>query len=151
MQSDELKERVTLIRNETDALIVYLETLSDKEWSKQSACEEWTVADVIGHMIFVFKDVCFDGVSRGLKGDVSIPKGFPDPENLADETRHRIISDVAKMHRRDLGNQLLPTFKSNVEAVCQLWNTLTPDNWEAPCYRMAGIRPAYTFVTTPNH
>ena len=149
MQPHELKDVIALIRKEASNLIQYLETLGDDDWEKQSACEDWTVAEVVGHMIFVFKDVCYDGVSRGLTGDISPPEGFPDPENLIDATRHRIISDIAKRHTRELGSELLTMLESHAEAVCKLWDTLTPANWDTQCYRMAGIRPAHTFISTP--
>ena len=149
MELAELKERIKLTRKEGGDLIAYLETLSDEQWNAPSACKGWSVADVVGHMVFAFRDICYNGVSRGLQGDASIPEGFPDPENLPNEVRAKFIFDMALKNARELGPELLPTFKSYVEKVCDLWETLTPDNWDAPCYRPPGIRPAHTFVSTP--
>jgi len=40
-----------LIHAEREALIADLGTLTDGQWATQSLCAEWTVRDVIGHMI----------------------------------------------------------------------------------------------------
>ena len=40
-----------LIHAEREALIADLGTLTDEQWATQSLCADWTVRDVLGHMI----------------------------------------------------------------------------------------------------
>jgi uncharacterized protein (TIGR03083 family) len=44
-----------LIHAEREALIADLGTLTDEQWAKQSLCDDWTVRDVLGHMIATAK------------------------------------------------------------------------------------------------
>jgi uncharacterized protein (TIGR03083 family) len=44
-----------LIHAEREALIADLGTLTDEQWATQSLCPDWTVRDVLGHMIATAK------------------------------------------------------------------------------------------------
>jgi uncharacterized protein (TIGR03083 family) len=44
-----------LIHAEREALIADLGTLTDDQWARQSLCANWTVRDVLGHMIATAK------------------------------------------------------------------------------------------------
>ncbi len=44
-----------LIHAEREALIADLGTLTDEQWATQSLCDDWTVRDVLGHMIATAK------------------------------------------------------------------------------------------------
>lgn len=44
-----------LIHAEREALIADLGTLADEQWATQSLCDDWTVRDVLGHMIATAK------------------------------------------------------------------------------------------------
>jgi len=44
-----------LIHAEREALIADLGTLTDEQWATQSLCADWTVRDVLGHMISTAK------------------------------------------------------------------------------------------------
>jgi len=44
-----------LIHTEREALIADLGTLTDEQWATRSLCDEWTVRDVLGHMISTAK------------------------------------------------------------------------------------------------
>ncbi len=43
-------DRVKLIHEQSERLKEYLDALSPEALSHPSACEEWTVADVVGHL-----------------------------------------------------------------------------------------------------
>jgi uncharacterized protein (TIGR03083 family) len=44
-----------LIHAEREALIADLDTLTDEQWATPSLCGDWTVRDVLGHMISTAK------------------------------------------------------------------------------------------------
>ena len=110
MDVTEHKQLTRLLKQESDDLISYLETLTDDQWSVQSACEEWTVADVMGHLLWLYKDGSFDWTSRGLRGDVSVPEGFPVPGSVPRRDRDRWLSDIAKGYSSEYGLNLLTEF-----------------------------------------
>lgn len=142
----QVTESVELIRGEGRRFSEYLSTLPPDAWSRPSACEGWTVADVVGHLVYVYGDICLGGVPRGLKGDVEPPEGFPEPGSLDHSKRNEFISRIAIRRRQELGEELLPNFKKLIGQVCEVLGKLTPDNWDAPCYRPAGLGPARAFL-----
>ncbi len=138
----EVKSYIDLTRKEADDLIDYLKTLSDSQWRQPSACEGWSTADVVGHLIYAFKDVCYDRVSRTLNGDISPNEGLPPPgQELSEAALAKFIFDMGRKYKNEFGSDLLPVFQSYVDKVCSLWDTLTPDNWNTPCYT-SGTVPA---------
>ena len=141
MDFAELREIARIARNESDDLAGYLDTLSEDQWGMPSACTGWSVADVVGHLLFVYKDRCFDWVSRGLLGDTSAPEGFPFLGNISMSDRDKHIFDDAKRYSSEYGSDLLPAFKSYVRKVDQLWGTLNPDDLDMPMYGRLGIQP----------
>ena len=44
-----------LIHTEREALVADLGTLTDEQWATPSLCDDWTVRDVLGHMISTAK------------------------------------------------------------------------------------------------
>lgn len=144
----QVTESVELIRSEGMRFEEYLATLSPDAWGRPSACKGWTVADVIGHMVFIYGDICLGSVTRGLRGDVKPPEGFPEPGSLDHTKRNEFLSDIAIRRRHELGEELLPTFKSLIGQVCEVLGTLTPDNWDALCYKPVGLAPAQSFLWT---
>ncbi len=149
MDVTEHKQLTRLLKQESDDLISYLETLTDDQWSVQSACEEWTVADVMGHLFWVFNDHLFDGTSRALRGDVSAPEGSPIPGSISRRERDRWLSDIAKRYSSEYGLNLLPEFKSYAGKVYELWGTLNPGNWDLPRYGFMGPQTISERISTP--
>ncbi|MCH8281580.1 MAG: maleylpyruvate isomerase N-terminal domain-containing protein [Chloroflexi bacterium] len=47
-----LQDRVELVRSESERLQSYLQTLPKDAWDRPSACDPWTVADVVGHLVW---------------------------------------------------------------------------------------------------
>ena len=71
------QERASLYRSESEAFQKYLKGLPAESWTKQSACDEWLVGDVVAHL--VGNSEFYAGtVARGLTGESSPPEGRPD-------------------------------------------------------------------------
>ncbi len=137
-------ELVKVVEQESTALVDYLKALSPDGWNKQSACDLWTVADVVGHLVYVMEMVT-GGVSRGMKGDLTPPEGWPAIGG--DEAARQKFLANGGIERKDrLGEQLLPTYERIVHQAIELFTTLGPEDWERPCYRPAGIMPARRFI-----
>ena len=141
------EELVKLMEQETSGLVDYLKTLRADAWNTQSACDLWTVADVVGHLVYVMEMVT-GGVSRGIKGDITPPEGWPPAGGLDKATRNQFLANGGIERKERLGDQLLPTYERLVHQGIELAETLGPEDWDKPCYRPAGIQPARTFFPT---
>ena len=143
---DAIGERVRLVQLESERLVRYLENIPNQAWQQQSACERWTVADVVAHLIGGAQ-IYSDHISRGLKGDTVPPEGFPppgesDPEVMGNLNAHRTI-----FRRVGLGDRLLSTFQSTNDQLNQLLASLSATDWEKSCYHPIGVIPVQTFVS----
>ena len=143
---DGIEGHVNQVRLESERLSQYLQSLPNDPWQQQSACERWTVADVVAHLIGGAQ-MYWEHVSRGLQDDIIPPEGFPpagdvDPEVLGNPNAHRAI-----FRRAGFGNQLLSTFQSTNEQLNQLLGRLSSSDWDKPCYHPAGVISVQTFVS----
>lgn len=143
---DAIKDQVLLIRLESEQLSGYLGTLPEEAWRKESACDRWTVADVVAHICFgaQFYERC---ISRGLQGDTGPPNGFPPPGQGGPGIMGEMITQGAIGLRKTLGDQLLPTFDATSGQLHRLVSGLSPEDWNASCYHPAGLLPASVFLT----
>ena len=143
---DDLAERVELVLQESLRLSEYLQNLPPGAWQQQSACDRWTVADVVAHLIGGAQ-MYREHISRGLKDDIVPPEGFPpagtaDPGVLGNLNAHRTI-----FRRVGLGNQLLPAFQSTNEQLNDLLASLSASDWDKPCYHPGGVISVETFLS----
>ena len=53
---------------------------------------------------------------------------------------------TAREYRRRLGEDLLPTFIRRFEALSRVLESLTPDDYEKPCFYHSGNRPVWTLA-----
>ena len=67
------EERAQLYKSESQSFQEYLKNLPDEYWSKQSACDEWLVGDVVAHLIGN-SEFYAGTVARGLQGESSPPE-----------------------------------------------------------------------------
>jgi len=135
---------IKLMEQESTRLVDYLKTLHADAWNKQSACGLWTVADVVGHMVYVMEMV-MGGVSRGIKGDITPPEGWPAAAGN-EAARHQFLANAGIERKERLSEQLLPTYERLVNQTIELFTTLGPEDWDKPCYRPLGIMPARGFI-----
>lgn len=140
------QERADQARLESERLDEYLQTLPAEALEQQSACEQWTVGDVVAQLIGGAQ-MCAEHITRGVQGNIAPPDGFPpagegDPEVMGQLNAHRTI-----FRRAGIGNQLLPVFRSANDRLNQLIAGLRPDDWDKPCYHPIGVIPVQTFVS----
>ena len=71
---ESFEERANLYKIESEGFQEYLKGLPEDAWGRQSACDEWRVADVVAHLVGVAE--FFAGtVARGVQGESSPPEG----------------------------------------------------------------------------
>jgi uncharacterized protein (TIGR03083 family) len=139
---------VPIVHTEADGLAQFLDTLSADEWQRPSACELWTIRDVVAHLVWV-ADFYTDTVSRGMHGDISLPANRP-PGDAPDPAAMPAYFDQHAIRVRDrVGAPLLPTFRASYGALSSLMGGLSPQQWAMPCaffQHFGGTLPAQAFL-----
>lgn len=130
---------------ESQKLGKYLGALTQTSMEEQSACDQWTVADVVAHLIGGAQ-VFIEQLRRGLGGDATPPEGFPaageaDTVVMGGLNAHRTV-----FSRVGLGDRLLPTFQPTNDQINQLFAGLNPEDWDKPCYHPVGVISVRTYL-----
>jgi uncharacterized protein (TIGR03083 family) len=145
-------KRVKVLHSESENFKRYLSGLPPKAWARPSACERWTVADVIAHLSSAL-EMYTRNLTRGLEGDASPPPGRPAPHTWAtalaaertlraEDAAQRVIT-----YRESLGDHLLPTLHLAIDGFNQLLASLGAQDWDKRCYHPRGEIPAQNLVT----
>ena len=142
---DSYVERVKNLLSASGKLHRYLSALPADSWSKPSTCDQWQIADIVGHLVLGAEGYA-ENVSRGLQGDPSPPEGRgPAGSDAAVSSAERIAAGAIAARER-LGDQLLTTFESTGTRLNQLLAGLGPQDRQKPCYHGGGMVPAENFV-----
>ena len=142
---DSTEERLGSVRALTKHLAQYLGDLPPDAWSRPSACGRWQIRDVVAHLAGGAE--AYAGlVSRGLQGDSSPPEGRPPAGTLDASSASDIIAEGAISRRERIGDELLSSFVANSDALSRLFDGVSPDQREMPCYHIPRIMPVRAFV-----
>ena len=114
---------IDLLEHEAGLLLDFLRTLPNGAWQTASACEGWTVADVVGHLTSV--DLS-SRLLRGLDGDYSAPAGAPAPEQHDEDSFAQSIYRRAIDASQRLGDGLLADFTERVNETVTLFRRVQP-------------------------
>ena len=136
--------RIDLLEHEAKMLLDFLGDLSRDAWATDSACEGWTVADVIGHLTSVDLST---RLLRGLDGDHSPPEGSPAPEQHDEDAFARSIYQRAVDASQRLGDGLLADFSERIDGTVALFRRVQPDQWNNLVYWPAGPMLMDTLLT----
>ena len=135
---------IDLLEHEAGLLLDFLRTLPDEAWQTASACEGWTVADVVGHLTSV--DLS-SRLLRGLDGDYSAPEGSPAPEQHDEDSFAQSIYRRAIDASQRLGDGLLADFTERVNETVTLFRRVQADQWDNLVYWPPGPMSARTLLT----
>ena len=131
-------ERREEIKRANRRIEEFLGAITAEDLSRQSACEGWTVADVVGHLVERGRPIP-DQIERGLTGDLSPSPGVSD-DPPANEDQFRIDLDLrAVALRKELGDRLLEEFARVNREFERVLALVADDDWEKPCYHR--LRP----------
>ena len=139
-----LANRIDLLEREARLLLDFLRDLPADAWATDSACEGWTVADVIGHLTSVDLST---RLLRGLDGDHSPPEGSPAPEQHDEDAFARSIYQRAVDASQRLGDGLLEDFTQRIDETVALFRQVQPDQWNNLVYWPAGPMRMDTLLT----
>ena len=139
-----LVSRIDLLEHEAEMLLDFLRDLPQDAWATDSACADWTVADVIGHLTSVDLST---RLVRGLDGDYSPPEGSPAPEQHDEDAFARSIYQRAVDASQRLGDGLLEDFTQRIDETVALFRQVQPDQWNNLVYWPAGPMRMDTLLT----
>ena len=137
-------ESINLFEHEGRELIGFLREMPPDAWGIPSACEGWTVADVIGHLTSVDLST---RLLRGLDGDHSPPEGSPSPEQHDEDAFAQTIYQRAVNANQRLGSGLLDDFTERIDETITLFRSVQPSQWENLVYWPAGPMSVDTLLT----
>ena len=116
----------------------FLQGLSPADLARQSACEGWTVGDVVGHLIERGAPIP-DQIERGLSGDISAPPDALDDPPLSEDQFRQDLDRRAVALRQDLGDGLLGEFARVNREFDRVLALVQPSDWDTLCYHR--LRP----------
>ena len=116
----------------------FLQTLGPGDLARQSACEGWTVGDVVGHLIERGSPIP-DQIERGLGGDISAPPDALDDPPLNEDQFRLDLDRRAVELRRELGDGLAPEFARINREFDRVLSLIQPGDWDKLCYHR--LRP----------
>ncbi len=137
------QQRIVVLRAEAEDFKNYLHELPSEAWSQPSACEGWTVADVVAHL---HGQNFASRVTRGLEGDSSAPEGTPSVEDHDEDRFAENIFNRALSDRERQGDGLLESFCQRLDESVQVFHNVGPQDWEKPCYWPPGPEPVRTLL-----
>ena len=116
----------------------FLQTLTPDDLARQSACEGWTVGDVVGHLIERGEPLP-DQIERGLAGDLSPTPGFTDDPPISEDQFRVNLDRRASELRKELGDGLVGEFARVNAEFNRVLSLVQPDDWDKPCFHR--LRP----------
>ena len=116
----------------------FLQTLDTDDLAQPSACEGWTVGDVVGHLVERGEPLP-DQIERGLVGDLSPTPGFSDDPPVSEEQFRINLDRRAVELRQELGEGLLAEFARVNGEFNRVLALVQPDDWGKQCFHR--LRP----------
>ncbi len=150
LATDKASAMVKLIKSESERLMEYFNSLSPEDLEKPSPCEKWTGGEVIAHLVWHVET--YRGMmERGLRDDLSpteglpsVPAGTPNRQVIVDGSYGQAAID----RRRSLGRDLILSFTEQYGRLNNLLAGIVPEDWDKPCYHVAGLRSVESFLST---
>ena len=135
--------RAKVLEDEGRALKEYLSSLPLEDLKKDSACQGWTVADVLAHLA---GQPFAPRLIRGLQGDISPGEGAPTVLEHDEDQFARNIFDRAQSTKEQHGDRLLEVFSQRQDEIVEVFNNVTPNDWDTLCYWPPGPEPVRTML-----
>jgi uncharacterized protein (TIGR03083 family) len=139
------EQRIEKLKSESRRIQQYLSVLSAEDLAGPSACDAWEVRDVVAHLTGGV-DLFAANISRGVQGDPTPPDGFSPASVNSLLTRLEAGAQRAISLRESMGDQLMTTFAARCEHLNHLLESLTPMDWEKPCYHPGKVISVAAYV-----
>jgi len=133
-----------ILESEVNVVKGYLAALSEFDLQKPSACENWSVADVMAHLAGQDHALV---IRKGLEGDYSPPEGAPAVANHNEDEFAQRIFNRALATKEQHGGSLTAYLIQRLEEVVEVFNSVGPQDWEKLCYWPPGPEQVQTLLS----
>lgn len=116
---------LTAVSDEAARLEVYLGKLTAANFSRPSKCSEWSVGDVVAHLVAGAR-ILEDVSARALVGDTTWPAELPQPLTPA------LVAVHAKAEQQRLGGHLLQALYDANHVLSMRLAGFNPEQWDLP-------------------
>ena len=110
-----------VVRRERQDFYDLIDSTNDETWKTPTACTEWEIRDVVGHLV----DVTEGYIERFSLARAKEP--FPEPLGLTGMAG--MLDQGAKRFRTSSRTQLIARLKESSDKVFELFDALTPEQW----------------------
>jgi len=140
---NDMKDTIELVNATASRLGEFLSGLDEQQWSANSACEGWTVADAAAH-VTASASTWATNIARAMAGDSGPPEGqsFMTPGERGSSG----LAQNAITYREESGSKLLDNFTSGYADLKEQMAKLREENWEKPCFHRRGPLPIGDYV-----
>ena len=137
------EDRREILRAETEGLAEYLRHLTKESWDLPSACEGWSIADVVAHLTLT-RGFYPSRILRALRGDAS-------PDNLSphfglDDVDPVTDAEEAIALTKELGGNLLAEFMKASRGIVNALANVGPQDWDKLVFRPSRPDPVRAVV-----
>ena len=138
-----IESQIELIKTLVSSIGSRAGSLTPEQLALPSACSEWQVQDVIGHLIGGAERQ-LDSMRRGKGGDSGPAQGFT-PMDSSTTSATNAERDVQR--RENLGDGLLAAFDDYYGQLYEVLDGFNPDGWDTLCWHMRrGAMPAWEYI-----
>lgn len=110
-----------VVRRERQDFYDLIDSTNDETWKTPTACTEWEIRDVVGHLV---------DVTEGYLERFSVARNkqpFPEPLGLTGMAR--MLDADAKRFRSSSRTQLINRLKESSSKMFEIFDALTPEQW----------------------
>ena len=141
---DEAMNRVQVHKRESDVLQSLMETFTEEDWERTSACDKWSVADVIAHLANGHAGRA-ENIGRGIRGEPPAePAGYNMPSG--GPARDQVIADRAIAVQKEHQGNLVSYFRDCAQRLNETLAGITPDLLENLCWHGRGDRTVRAYI-----
>lgn len=138
-----IESQIELVKTLVSSIGSRAASLSPEQMALQSACSEWQVQDVVGHLLAGAQRQ-IDSMTRGRAGDAGPPQGFTPMASTATSVSN---SQRDVQQRVELGDGLLAAYNDYYARLYEVLDSFNPDGWDMLCWHMRrGPMPAWEYI-----
>ena len=127
-----------VVRRERQDFYDLIDSTNDETWKTPTACTEWEIRDVVGHLV----DVTEGYIERFNLARAKQP--FPEPLGLPGMAV--MLDEGAKRFRSSSRQQLIARLKESSDKVFEIFDALTPEQWTSEMIPHKYMGPLPTMI-----
>ncbi|MEE9240609.1 MAG: maleylpyruvate isomerase family mycothiol-dependent enzyme [bacterium] len=135
-----IRSTISMIESEYKRLASFFRTFDEARWKQPTYCTDWDASQVVGHLT-LGADFYASTVRGGLEGNYGFPLGAKDKDDFM-KIRTSRMDEYAALS----GDQLVDRFEKNTKGVLELFQGLTPEDYEKRAWHRRGVLPIRYFI-----